>query len=185
VQEFSNIYHYKWTGLNPTATLADSLIDALVTKEKAIHSSAVTFLRASCWSAGGTKAENQMITQKNLSGVGSALAEPTLDRERAWLVQWSAGLDTLGRPVRLKKWFHTCGSFGSQGSVNSGLFANTSSITPQARSDIANSADFFKNVTISGLGGVANLCGPKGRDTDGNAVAHKYLEHHQLGDMWR
>src|SRR3954470_12895414 len=104
-QEFGNTYYYQ-TPLPVTATVAGNLIDHIVTLEKAQHSTAVTFVRAKCWSAGGTKQENEMITQKNLSGTGSngsgGASTLNMDKERAFLVRFRAGNDTRGRPVYLR-----------------------------------------------------------------------------------
>jgi hypothetical protein len=40
--------------------------------------------------------------------------------------------------------------------------------------------------TLSSGGGPWTICSKTGRDPTGsNWEAHRYLEHHQLGDMWR
>ena len=183
VQEFSNTYHYGAIGPNPGETRALELIDELVAIEKTLHSSAVTFVRARLWSSGGSIAQNQMIAQKSLSGTGSMSTIGSFDKERAYLIQWDAGLDNRGRKVRLKKWFHACGFIAATTNSPS-LLDQTTGFSSADRNTIATKVD-----AVTRLGeGVEEygLVGPNGRQRDGgNPVAHKYLEHHQLGDAWR
>jgi hypothetical protein len=183
VQEFSNTYHYGAIGPNPSESRALQLIDELVTIEKTLHSTLVTFVRARLWSAGGNVAENQMIAQKTLTGVGSMSTSTNMDKERAFLVQWDAGLDTRGRKVRLKKWFHSCGFIGAH-TMDSGILSGVTGFSGTDRTAIADKVDA---VTRLGIGVEEyGLIAPSGRERDGgDPVAHKYLEHHQLGDMWR
>src|SRR5215217_6668005 len=100
-QEFGNTYYYDVVG-TPNATVANEVIDALVTKEKAIHASSVSFIRAKAWSAGGTNAQNSMLVQKNLSGAGAIAPATGVDKERAFLIRFRAGVDSRGRPVYLR-----------------------------------------------------------------------------------
>ncbi len=181
-QHFSNTYYYSYPGLNPSASLATAIIDAIVAIEKTFHSADVSFTYARCWSAGGTQAENQMITQKVLTGVGAKSADTELDRERAVLVQWTAGVDSLGRPVRLKKWYHSCGLFASF-FWTSGHRQNTLSFTTAQRDLIAGMVANLNPLLVNGS--PMYLVGPSGRSSDTTATAHKFLEHHQLGDEWR
>jgi hypothetical protein len=183
VQEFSNTYHYGAIGPNPSESRALELIDELVAIEKTLHSTLVTFVRARLWSAGGNVAENQMIAQKTLTGVGSMSTSTNMDKERAYLIQWDAGLDTRGRKVRLKKWFHACGFIGAH-TLDSGTLSGVTGFSSSDRTAIATKVDA---VTRLGVGVEEyGLIAPSGRERDGgNPVAHKYLEHHQLGDMWR
>jgi hypothetical protein len=185
IQEFSNIYHYQWAGLNPGQSLADAIIDRLTTVEKVIHTTEVTFLRGALWSAGGTKAENQMISQKSLSGTGSGTAVNFTDRERAWLIYWDAGLDSRNRPVKLRKWFHTCGAFSNVGTVGQTQLENKQAITSGNRTAVEALANDLNPLVVSPGPISLNLVGPTGRATTGNSHCHKYFEHHQLGDMWR
>lgn len=187
IQEFANTYHYGSAGANPTEAAALALIDEVVTGEKVFHSSAVSFIRASCWSSGGSQAANQMIAQKLLTGVGSSSTSTAMDAERAVLIQWPAGLDSLGRPVRLKKWYHCFGAFGSVIMTNT-LLQNATAFSAGERTTMANLADAN---TRLGSPEVWGLVAESGRQRTGGIlsadppIAHKYLEHHQLGDMWR
>ncbi len=183
-QEFSNIYHYTYVGVNPGAGLAEQIVDELVRVEKLLHASSVSFIRARLWSAGGTIAENTMIFQKALTGTGSVQDQPEMDRERAVLVQWAAGKDRRGRPVRLKKWFHSCGRYESTLNVPVPVLANQDRISAAGRDAVAVTCRSFSPITI-GTQQYA-LCSERGRLTEGlQGVTHPYLEHHQLGDQWR
>jgi hypothetical protein len=183
IQEWSNVFHYGSATLNPAASLAETLLDEVVTNLKACHSTNVTFVRGRVWSSGGTIAENTMIFQKNLTGAGTQSTSSGFDKERAYLVQWAAGLDIRGKPVKLKKWFHACGFMGGH-TLGSTILDNSSGFTDADRTAIAAKADAMTRIgpAPEAWGMVAE----SGRERDGGApVAHKYLEHHQLGDQWR
>lgn len=183
VQEFTNTYFYGSVGLLPNESQALALIDELVANEKTFHSTAVTFVRAKLWSAGGSPAANHMIAQKDLSGTGSTSLSTSLDRERAYLIQWPAGLDVRGHKVYLKKWYHSCGFFAAH-TLGASILANQTGFTTTERAAIAAAAD-----VVTRLGTIPEEWGLKaesGRERDGDGpFAHQYLEHHQLGDMWR
>jgi hypothetical protein len=182
VQEFSNVYHYTYTGANPGTALANDIVDAIVAIEKNTHSGGVTFVRAKVWSAGGTQAENTMIFQKVLTGNGTG-SSADIDKERAILIQWRAGNDSRGKPVRLKKWFHTIGPGAAAASITAGVANNTISFTAASRDAIANAFNGLRFLSVNAI--PMQLCSATGRLAAEDAVAHKFLEHHQLGDMWR
>jgi hypothetical protein len=181
-QEFSNVYHYSYTGLNPSETLAGQIAAAIVTIEKTFHSTDVTFMRYRVWSAGGSIAQNTMIAQGLLSGTGSAATSTAMDRERAVLVQWPAGFDSRGHAVRLKKWFHSCGAFGTVTMTNTHL-TGASGFSSADRTTIQNYVDDLEPLLVNAQS--MSLVAESGRTVTGPVVAHKYLEHHQLGDQWR
>lgn len=181
-QEFQNVYTYGSIDINPSASQADAMIDEVTAAEKAFHGTGVSFTYGRCWSSGGTKEQNQMITEKTLTGTGATTPNTSMDKERAVLVQWDAGLDSLGRKVRLKKWYHSCGAFGSVG-MSAQLLAGDTGFTTGARSTIAGLVDVLTRIGVADVWG---LKAESGRERDGGPpVAHKYLEHHQLGDQWR
>lgn len=182
-QEFGNTYYYE-TPLPVVESVADSLIDNIVAKEKALHSTVISFVFARCWSAGGTKAENNMIKQKALSGTGTGASPVSgMDRERAFLVRFRAGVDTRGNPVYLRKWWHLMvGSLGGN-AVGAGQFENTTQLAASSRSSLEASADAFKSITA--LPQNFDLVSEKGRGISGATKAHDWLEHRQLGDAWR
>lgn len=181
MQEFSNTYYYQATGLIPAAANHSGLVDEVVATERSLHSTDVQFKRASLWSAGGTPSENQMLFQKDLSGTGNQAVNGSLDRERAFLIQWPAGLDIRGHPVTLKKWFHSCGNCAAV-TISSGMMQQTIPIDDVYRTQIAAKAEELRE--IGGLETIG-LCAKSGRENKGPAVCHKWLEHHQLGDQWR
>jgi hypothetical protein len=183
-QEFSNVYYYQNSGALPDETSANALIDELVTFEKTIHGSSVTFVRGRCWSQVGSPSSNNMIAQKNLSGTGSLTPNATVDRERAFLFKIRAGVDSRGNPVWLRKWFHACAVFPGM-SLDTTILANSTGFS-QGQRDGGTSA----MSTISAIGGGTEewkLVSKAGRAIDSGAtwVAHPFLEHHQLGDQWR
>jgi hypothetical protein len=184
VQEFSNVYYYDLTGVLPDEAEANNLIDELVTVEKTFHSNQATFVRARLWSAGGTPGSNNMISQKNLSGVGSAVGSGDMDKERAYLFRIRAGNDSRGNPVYLRKWYHTMGTFPGGPSPVTGILSQTSGFTQAQRDAMAGNMD-----TVAEIGGIGAwiLCSKNGRlfDEGANFQAHQFLEHHQFGDMWR
>lgn len=180
-QEFSNVYHY--SGTLPVASQADAVMDALKAIEVPFHSSDVTFVRGKLWSAGGSAGSNQMISQKNFSGVGSQAATSTMDRERAVLIRFANGIDVRGRPVYLRKWYHSCGAFAGVLFTGTGILGNTAQIPGADRTTIQNAADDLLSLTVNSV--TYNLCSPKGTAGGTPVTCHPYLEHHQLGDMWR
>jgi hypothetical protein len=182
-QEFGNTYYYETGGVVSTGS-AEALLDLLVTKEKAIFSASVNFVRGRVWTAGGTKAENEMLVTKNLSGTGSK-ANPIAgqDRERAFLVRFRAGVDSKGRPAYLRKWWHlNVGSIVAT-NLSSSVLENTATLPQAIRDELVNYGNDFKTVISSAV--PYNLVSEKGRTITGDTVAHPYLEHRQLGDMWR
>jgi hypothetical protein len=181
-QEFSNVYHYGYTGLNPIPSLADSIASAITTIEKTFHSSSVAFVRYKVWSAGGSIADNQMISQGTLTGFGAAGNITNFDKERAVLVQWPAGVDSRNHPVTLKKWYHCCGMFGAV-TFGAGQLDNTTSISSGNRTAIQGYVDDLTELVVNAS--AMQLMAASGREPEGGPIAHKYLEHHQLGDMWR
>lgn len=182
-QEWTNVFHYGSSFPNPSASSAEQKLDEVVAILKTCHSTLVTFVRGKVWSSGGSIAQNQMIFQKNLSGTGSTSTSAGFDKERAYLIQWPAGVDSRGHKVYLRKWFHSCGFFAGH-SLASSIIDNSSGFSTTDRNTIAAKADELTRIGegIEEWGMVAE----SGRQRDGGApIAHKYLEHHQLGDMWR
>jgi hypothetical protein len=179
VQEFSNVYHYKTTD-RINATEGANRIAELVAFEKSIHGATVSFKRGRAWNAGGTNQENDMVHQEALSGNGTNAAGSTQDPERAFLFMWPAGLDSRGKPVFLRKWYHLQANIGTA-SLTTSIVTQASGFT-QAQRD--NAAAIINACRLIGSG-LYQLCAESGRDSQGAARMHKYFEHHQLGDQWR
>lgn len=180
VQEFSNVYHYN-VSVTPNEPEATNRIVELETFEKTIHSTAVSFLRGRCWLAGGTPSQNRMISDVILTGTGSRTNFAHIDRERAFLVQWPAGFDSRNKQVYLRKWYHSCGNIAGV-TLTDPIIANTSGLSAADQTAIETAVDA---ITSIGTANEYNLCGPTGRATTGPIEAHRYFEHHQLGDQWR
>jgi hypothetical protein len=190
-QPFANIYYYDVPGLGPEDTSGiESILDHLVTNEKAIHGSNVTFIRGRAWNTGsGSPGGNQMRVDKNLSGVGSGNPAANMDKERAILIRVPAGTNSRGKPVYLRKWYHTCAQPGVS-AFTAGQLENTAQLAANQRDSFANFFNQlldFSDVATAGADtfGVASLVSQTGRQTTGTSECHPYLEHHQLGDQWR
>jgi hypothetical protein len=184
VQEFSNVYYYECATV-PNATQAESIIDSVVAVERGLHGAGVTFVRGRCWTETGNKATNEMITQKTLSGTGNLPANTTLDKERALLFRLRAGNDSRGNPVYLRKWYHPQSlTFGGVG-ISSSHIANTGGFTTTERNGMVSVVAAVENANGNSFG--VQLVAKSGRTKTSGAQweAHKYLEHHQLGDQWR
>jgi hypothetical protein len=183
-QEFSNVYFYIGGSL-PDSTDANAMIDLAATREKSFHSTDVTFMIGRLWSETGNKATNNMLAQKQLSGTGARTPATADDKERAYLFRLRAGVDSRGNPVYLRKWFHACGSFVSGQSLSNTILRNLTGWT-QAERD-AQVAAMNSIGDLSPVGTLFKICAKSGRlPTAGEQwQAHKYLEHHQLGDQWR
>jgi hypothetical protein len=186
VQPFSNVYYYDAPIPETDTALWTELVDQLVTKEKALHATTITFVRGRLWRADGTEAENVMIVDKSLSGTGALSASTAMDKERAFLVQISAGFDSKGRPVKLRKWLHCNAGVMGGSAVTNGQLVQTESLVTAQRDAIKAFGDDIISIGV-GAGGSTEclLTAKSGRDPTGAASAHPYLEHHQLGDQWR
>lgn len=180
-QEFSNVYHYNIASV-PNAAGAATLMNNVKAVEVPLHSTDVTFVRASAWTAGGSSTSNNMINEITLSGTGSQATNTSMDRERALLFQWPAGVNNRGRPVFLRKWIHCCGN-ASGIAFNTTILQNTTQIQPTDQTTLANQMALNTGQTTGT--DPANLCGPTGRATTGGVKCYPWLEHHQLGDAWR
>lgn len=183
-QEFSNVYYYNCSAL-PDATQADAVIDALATLEKTWHATTVTFVRGRLWSETGSASGNNMISQKNLTGTGSRTTVAGMDKERAFLFRIRAGTDTRGQPVYLRKWYHACGQFFSAQSVSSGILDNTSSIPSADKTTMNTAVQAVELLTVNGINYVIVAKSGRLPSSSEHFTSHNFLEHHQLGDMWR
>lgn len=183
-QEFSNVYYYDMSGV-PTISEADAIIDKIVAKEKTMHATNVTFVKGRLWHETGDKQTTNMISTKTLSGTGSQSTITGFDKERAFLVRIRAGNDSRGNPVYLRKWWHSCGQFDAAVSSSGTILENTAGFNTAERNAIVAKVGWVGNA--DGAAGQLTLVSKKGRVTDAGAPwqAHQYLEHRQLGDMWR
>jgi hypothetical protein len=184
-QEFSNVYYYQTNLMSlPSESQALAAIDDITAAEKQLHSTQVTFVRGRLWSQEGSAAANNMIAQKNLSGTGARNVSSGFDRERAYLVRLRAGTDSRGQPVYLRKWYHSCG-FIAAISLSTQVMEQTAQFSTADKALIVAAVAGLKTLTIASISW--KLCSKSGRDFGSGEEfqSHNYLEHHQLGDMWR
>lgn len=182
VQHFANTYHYESAIVSNDLVGLEALLDAIVAEEKTIHSTDVAFIQGRVWSTALGQAQNQMLVDKPLSGNGLRLLDATLDRERAILIQFRAGVDTRGRPVYLRKWYHICGQY-RVGTIPDGAKQQTAQIASGIRSDYVAFGNAIKQIAAGGATNI--LVAQSGRTITGATSCHPYLEHHQMGDEWR
>jgi hypothetical protein len=180
VQPFSNVFHYKSIVANPAAA-APELVTEIVGIMRDLHSTAVRFKKARVWTSGGNTQENNMIYQTNLSGTGNQALVTAFDRERAVLMQWPAGTSITGKPVKLRKWFHSCGR-AALVAFNQAALENTGDLSREERDLIKDKANQLRLIgdTDQWL-----LCAESGREHTAPGDCHRFLEHRQLGDQWR
>lgn len=178
-QEFTNVYHYSLPGA--VTGPWQSLLEEVKASEVGFHATDVSFIRGAVWSAGGSPAQNQMLFQESLSGTGNQAVNSTMDRERAVLIRWFAGFASNGKPVYLRKWYHCCGNFAGN-TLAGTVIQNTGQISSAGRASIASAASAMNQI---GAVEAWDLCSASGRLWQAQPDCHPYLEHHQLGDMWR
>jgi hypothetical protein len=108
-ERFSNVYHYE-TDYTVTNSNAGAAIDALVTFEKPVHTSSVTFKVGRLWTTGGTPQQNETLLIKDLTGSGTLGGAVDLFREACVVVQSYTGRNsTTGKRIFLRKFIHSCG----------------------------------------------------------------------------
>lgn len=178
-QPFANVYHYRLD----TAVTAPSaeIVSEIVAMERKMHATFVRFLLGQVWSAGGSPTQNRMLYEETLTGTGDQASVSGLDVERAYLIRWPAGFDSRGKPVYLRKWYHSGGAANGI-SPSTAVQANVSPFTDAQRATIASHVNSVRQAPDIG---VWDLCAASGRLTTGPAEAHRFLEHRQLGDKWR
>lgn len=182
LQPFTNVYYYKSPGPGPVpASAIDQVRDEVVAIERDLHSTEVNFTFYRGWLHTGDRQTSVMIKQGALSGTGNQGAAAAMDRERAFLMQWPAGLSVRNKPVYLRKWFHSCGACAGVGVLN-GHLQNTTALSEGNRDTISTR---MNDLRIIGPLDEWLLVAKSGREHTGPGRVHKWLEHHQLGDQWR
>lgn len=184
-QPFANVYHYKaLTGADESDAGLDALVNAVVAKEKTFHASVINFQRARLWITGtGNQQTNVMRIDKPLSGSGALTMVTGLDKERAHLFRWRAGVNTRGLPVYLRKWYHSLAPIGGV-TISTDIMANVAGFTDAQRDTMESVIEELGEMVVPGVGGF-RLVSQTGREWTQAVQCHKYLEHHQLGDQWR
>lgn len=126
-----------------------------------------------------------MISQKNLSGAGARASISAFDPERAFLFRLRAGNDSRGNPVYLRKFYHSNGQFTGTVVTSATHLSQAQGYTGAEKTTFQNAMSAIGDANGSPL--VPKICAKGGRQPGaGNTwEAHTWLEHHQLGDMWR
>lgn len=173
-QEFSNVYHFKTDTLE--TFLDGNVIDYLVTAEKPLHSSLVTFLRGRTWGPtdqGPAASVTRLV--KDVSGVGAAAASTSVYKECALLLQFPLGrYGVRNHPQKLRKWIHTVGNPEAYPLDGSGKMAAPSAAMTTYR-------DRIRTLDPTAFPGQYELCSPTGHVPIDVGVWYPYLEHRQFG----
>jgi hypothetical protein len=185
VQHFSNTYFFDWFVPSGNTATLEALVDDVVDLEKEIHGTNVAFTDAKLWITNtGSRATNVMIVDKPLTGSGQQTPTAAMDKERAYLLQIPAGTDTLGRPVKLRKWYHTCSPVGPGLTPDNNMLAGVTPLSSAAIARVAQMGQDLRTLTPAGVAS-PTLTSQTGRALTGPSEGYKWLEHHQLGDEWR
>jgi hypothetical protein len=175
-EEWSNVYCYD-TAASSGAQF-QAIIDDLVTAEKAVHSTQVTYVRAMVYTTQGLNGILDLgakYYETTLSGAGTATAG-VLYRECAFLVKWPMDptTDIFGRSYHraLKKWLHSCTDLGGGAAIQQGNGAIAAPATT-----ILNT---YANAVITAVDGSALVAPGTGDGPTGGHVIHPYLEHRQF-----
>jgi hypothetical protein len=103
-EEFSNVYHFDAAA----DVTSKQLVDEVVTAEKAIFGSNVSFVNAKVWGpTDGTKAQSQMLLQEDLTGNGLITPGAVMAKELTAVIQWDTGRkNTRGGRIFYRKYVH-------------------------------------------------------------------------------
>jgi hypothetical protein len=174
IQEtFTNVWHFD-TAVEVTS---QQVADAVVDKEKGLMAGNVNFKRVQVWGpTDGTKAQNQMLLQQNLTGSGSAAASTVTAKELTAVVSWDTGrLNTRGAKIYLRKYLHLGGLPEAAEEAAKG----NGPLSVAEKTRLVNFGNSMKNVV--GVSG-ASICDKKGRKLPVNtpAVALPHLHTRQF-----
>ncbi len=153
-EEFSNVYNYDTS----TEVTSEQVIDAVVTAEKGVFGSNVTFKNAKAYGpVDGTKLQNVMLKQKTLTGTGQVATGTVAAKELSIVVMYDTGrLNTRGGRIFFRKYLHV-GRL--QGTDEEGAKGNQP-LNTTAKELVVTYANAIKNpVGVSG----ASLCDKQGR----------------------
>lgn len=183
IQHFSNTYYYEGALPNTASVDLEGLADKVVAIEKANHGNQTTFVQVRLWSADGTPAENEMIVDKPLTGTGAKTPFTAQDRERAYLIQFRAGVDSRGRPVYLRKWFHFMAAAFGTGTLTNDNMSQITPLSAEMQAGLVAIGEQLAEISQNSI--PMQLVAKSGRQISGDITAHPWYEHRQLGDEWR
>lgn len=179
-QPFSNVYHY--SGAPGDEFDDEGVANAVLAAEQEIHGSNITFTQVRTY--GPTDqgaAANVNRTVQDFNSVGLATADGSYYRELAWLVIWPLGrYGPRNHPHWLRKWLHTSTFYELTATSTSGEVPLYEWPPP-----LDTYASAVTQLQDSTTGSVLTLAAPDGRTPIDNAKGYPYLEHRQLGDLWR
>ncbi len=145
-EEFSNVYVYNGVDIDSVPQM-ENLIDTMVAAEKAIHASAVTYVRAQVYSFGDI-GPNFMYHSKVLSGTGGMVTTDLMYRESCVCLRQrlprTFSFKRANQPY-LRKYLHTCSPHG----------AEISGKDPAGWTTVSGALDTFCNIMKAPISGVA------------------------------
>jgi hypothetical protein len=153
-EEFTNVYHFD-TSINTTS---EQVADKLIEHERRFFAANVNFHRVLVWGpADGTKQENRMLVQRDLTGTGEAPVTKIMAKELCLIVQWDTGrVNTRGGKIYLRKYLHK----GALAQDDEGAAKGNTALPPSAIAEANDYANYVKNL-IGSTG--ASLCDKQGR----------------------
>lgn len=175
-QGFSNLYHYFLT--TPTEAALQNVLTKLVTIEKTIHSTAVSFVEGRAWGPVNPNGSGgRMEAVITASGTGAVGPSTTIYKECCQLIVYPLGrYGVKNRPQFMRKWYHL-GQTSTQ--TANGTDGNTD-ISP-ATGALATAITDIASLVPTGGGPALPLQTSSGHTNISPGFLYKYLEHHQFG----
>lgn len=169
-EQFSNVYHFDFTGAIPSESGWDALIDAVVAKEKEMFGGNVAFMSSRVWGptdAGPLASITRRI--RDLSGTGSITPSVNMPPELAVVCSVFMGRNpSTQRKTFLRKFLHVKELPPGVG-ASAAMALGTAAFPTALKDYYTTRLNSLKTVTI---GGVDNhLCKPNG-------------DHIPLGTNW-
>ncbi len=154
-EEFSNVYHYD-AALDATS---QEVLDAVVTAEKALMGTNVSFVNGKVWGpTDGTKEQSQMLLQQNLSGTGLITPGAITAKELSAVVQWDTGRKNIrGGRIFLRKYVH----LGTINSVDENAAKGNTALPAATQTAIVNYGNAVKNALPQGRAAISDKKGRK------------------------
>jgi hypothetical protein len=153
-EEFTNVYHYDTS----TEVTSEQVLNGIVNAERQVFGSNVSYLRGQVYGpADGTILQNQMLLQKDLTGVGAVDTGSITAKELTAVVSWDTGrVNTRGGRIYLRKYLH----IGRIAITDEDQAKGNGPLTQNVRDMLESYGNAAKNVV--GVSG-ASLCDKKGR----------------------
>lgn len=161
-ERFSNVYHYDSNTPSPTNGDLESILDALVTAEKAIHGAKVSFKVGRVWGPtdqGAAASVTRIV--KDLSGAGTQVNDDDMPAEITTVAQLYLGRSSTTQRKRfLRKYYHTCSRLNTAGFTSGAAQGNVA--LPQAyRDKFVTHMNAIKTLNDQ-IAAAHNICAPNG-----------------------